>query len=118
QALLNGGELDGQRILKPETLKAMWSRQFAASDALPAMCMGFYQFWRNRLRFVGHGGDLIAFHSLFAVEPKEKLALFVSYNSASSANKTRGGVINSFADRYYPNNAPPAFQKLPVDPPA
>jgi len=61
EALLNGGELDGHRILKPETLQAMWTKQFGTSDALPAMCMGFYQTWRNGLDFIGHGGDLIAF---------------------------------------------------------
>ncbi len=47
QALLNGGELDGKRILKPETLALMWTPQFRASDQLPALCMGFYQAWRN-----------------------------------------------------------------------
>jgi CubicO group peptidase (beta-lactamase class C family) len=115
QALLNGGELDGKRILKPETLQAMWTRQFAASDALPAMCMGFYQFWRNGLQFVGHGGDLIAFHSVFAVEPREKLVLFVSYNSVNSENKARGEIINSFTDRYYPSAVATSAQKLPVE---
>src|SRR4029077_4711525 len=82
QALLNGGALEGHRILKTETLKAMWTRQFGTSDALPAMCMGFYQTWRNGLHFIGHDGDLIAFHSTFLLEPKEKLMIFVSYNSA------------------------------------
>src|SRR6266478_5424847 len=89
RALLAGGELDGRRILKTETLNAMWTRQFAASNALPAMCMGFYQTWRNGLHFIGHDGDLIAFHSMFLLEPQEKLVIFISYNSAGSANKTR-----------------------------
>lgn len=102
EALLNGGELDGQRILKPETLQTMWTKQFGTSDALPVMCMGFYQTWRNKLRFIGHDGDLIAFHSMFLVEPKEKFAIFISYNSASAANKTRTEILTAFADRYYP----------------
>ena len=108
QALLNGGELDGHRILKTETLDQMWTRQFAASDQLPAMCMGFYQVWRNNLHFIGHEGDLIAFHSLFFLEPKEKLVLFVSYNSAGAASKNRDEILRAFADRYYPftPNAP------------
>jgi CubicO group peptidase (beta-lactamase class C family) len=38
-ALLNGGEWEGHRILKPETAQAMWTKQFVASDALPPMCM-------------------------------------------------------------------------------
>ena len=102
QALLNGGELDGKRILKPETLALMWTPQFQASKELPPICMGFYQDWRNGLRWIGHEGDLIAFHSLFFVEPAQKLVLFVSYNSAGSETKPRPEIINFFSDRYFP----------------
>jgi CubicO group peptidase (beta-lactamase class C family) len=115
QALLNGGEGGGHRILKPETLNAMWTKQFGTSDALPAMCMGFYQTWRNGLHFIGHDGDLIAFHSMFLLEPKEKLVIFISYNSAGSANRTRTEILTAFADRYYPYLQTPEFQKLPLD---
>jgi CubicO group peptidase (beta-lactamase class C family) len=115
QMLLNGGQLEGHQILKPETLAQMWTRQFAASDHLPAMCMGFYQVWRNGLHFIGHEGDLIAFHSLFFLEPKEKLVLFVSYNSAGSASKTRDELLRAFADRYYPYTLTPNSQKPSAD---
>jgi len=115
QALLNGGEWDGHRILKTETLNAMWTRQFGTTDALPAMCMGFYQTWRNGLHFIGHDGDLIAFHSMFLLEPKEKLVIFISYNSAGSASKTRTEILTGFADRYYPFSQTPEFQKMSVD---
>ena len=89
-----GGELDGQRILKPETLAQMWTPQFRASDQLPPICMGFYQDWRNNLRWIGHEGDLIAFHSLFFVEPTQKIVLFVSYNSAGGGNQPRPEIID------------------------
>jgi CubicO group peptidase (beta-lactamase class C family) len=111
-ALLNGGELDGKRILKPETLAAMWTPQFRASDALPAICMGFYQVWRSGAHFIGHEGDLIAFHSMFFLEPQRKLVLFVSYNSSGSANKNRDEIIRAFADRYYPLAEKPNYLKL------
>jgi CubicO group peptidase (beta-lactamase class C family) len=113
-ALLNGGELNGNRILKTETREAMWTRQFGTSDALPAMCMGFYQTWRNDLRFIGHDGDLVAFHSMFLLEPTQKLIIFVSYNSAGSASHNRAELLNGFADRYFPSSAQPAFQSLPA----
>jgi CubicO group peptidase (beta-lactamase class C family) len=112
QALLNGGELDGARILKPETIAAMWTPQFRASPDMPAGCMGFYQTWRNNLRWIGHGGDLIAFHSFFAVEPTQRLVLFISYNSASSASKTRPEILNLFSDRYFPAPNPQTFATL------
>jgi CubicO group peptidase (beta-lactamase class C family) len=114
QALLNGGELEGQRILKPETLAMMWTPQFRASDQLPAQCMGFYQEWRNDLRWIGHQGDLIAFHSMFFVEPKQKLVLFVSYNSAASEGKSRPEIMRMFSDRYFPSMQPPVYLKAPA----
>jgi CubicO group peptidase (beta-lactamase class C family) len=113
-ALLNGGELDGQRILKPETRDLMWTKQFATSDSLPPMCMGFYQTWRNNLHFIGHDGDLVAFHSMFLIEPAQKLVLFISYNSAGSAARNRPEILDGFADRYFPAYTAPPFEKLPV----
>ncbi|HEY1985738.1 MAG TPA: serine hydrolase domain-containing protein [Terracidiphilus sp.] len=111
RALLNAGELDGKRILKPETLALMWTPQFRASDQLPPICMGFYQTWRNNLRWIGHEGDLIAFHSLFFVEPQQKLVLFVSYNSAGGGSQPRPEIINFFSDRYYPGAPKAEFLK-------
>lgn len=114
-ALLNGGELDGQRILKTETRDTMWTAQFSTSSQLPVACMGFYQTWRNGLRFVGHDGDLIAFHSMFLLEPAHKLVIFVSYNSAGSASKNRAEILDGFADRYFPATEHTAFQSIPAD---
>ena len=113
-ALLNGGELDGHRILKTETRDLMWTRQFDTSDLLPPMCMGFYQTWRNDLRFIGHDGDLIAFHSMFLMEPTQKLIVFVSYNSAGSASRNRAELLDGFADRYFPAYTALPFQTFPV----
>ncbi|HMD40904.1 MAG TPA: serine hydrolase domain-containing protein [Candidatus Acidoferrum sp.] len=113
-ALLNGGELDGHRILKTETREAMWTPQFQASKDLPPLCMGFYQTWRNNLHFIGHDGDLIAFHSMFLLEPKEKLVLFISYNSAGSGSHNRPEILNGFADRYFPAYDQPAAQTFSV----
>ncbi|HLZ51857.1 MAG TPA: serine hydrolase domain-containing protein [Candidatus Acidoferrum sp.] len=113
-ALLNGGELDGHRILKTETRDAMWTPQFQASNQLPPICMGFYQTWRNNLHFIGHDGDLVAFHSMFVLEPTQKLVLFVSYNSAGSASKNRAELLDGFSDRYFPAYTPPASQTFPL----
>ena len=113
QALLHGGVLDDSRILKSETLHRMWTPQFQANKELPPICMGFYQDWRNDLRWIGHEGDLIAFHSLFFVEPTQKLVLFVSYNSSNGGSRPRPEIIDFFSDRYFPSDAKPAFLKTP-----
>ena len=115
QALLNGGTLDGKQILKPETLAQMWTPQFQASNQLPPICMGFYQVWRNGLKWIGHEGDLIAFHSLFFVEPQQKIVLFVSYNSAGGGDQPRPEIIRMFSDRYFPGAPKVEFLKTPVN---
>jgi CubicO group peptidase (beta-lactamase class C family) len=113
QTLLNGGELDGNRILKPETLKQMWTPQFRASDQMPPICMGFYETWRNGLHWIGHAGDLVAFHSLFLLEPSKKLMLFISFNSAGGGERPRPEIIDMFTDRYFPGQANQSFITLP-----
>jgi CubicO group peptidase (beta-lactamase class C family) len=111
QALLSGGELDGKRILKAETVARMWTPQFQANSQMPPACMGFYEDWRNNLHWIGHEGDLIAFHSMFFVEPQQKLVLFVSYNSASSENRPRPEIVDFFTDRYFPAKPNQVFVK-------
>lgn len=109
QMLLNGGELDGQRILKQDSLAQMWKTQFRANDQLPPIGLGFYQVWRNELKWIGHQGDLVAFHSLFFIEPQQKLILFISYNSVGSSSKTRAELLNAFSDRYFPSEQHQSF---------
>jgi CubicO group peptidase (beta-lactamase class C family) len=109
QALLNGGEFDGHRILKTETLAKMYTPQFRASDLMPALGMGFYETWRNDLHWIGHEGDLIAFHSLFFLERSQNLILFVSFNSAGGAGKARPELVQMFTDRYFPSDSPQKF---------
>jgi CubicO group peptidase (beta-lactamase class C family) len=113
QALLNGGELDGHRILKPQSLQAMWTPQFRASEELAPQGLGFYENWRNDLKWIGHEGDFGGFHSLFFVEPRDKLVLFVSYNSLSSFSKTREELLNDFSDRYFPQVLHQTFVSVP-----
>jgi len=64
--------------------------------------MGFYETWRNGLHWIGHEGDLVAFHSLFFLEPQKKLMVFVSYNSAGGGDKPREKILDMFTDRYFP----------------
>jgi len=115
QALLNDGELDGKRLLKPETLAAMFTPQFRASEQMPPLCMGFYETWRNDLRWIGHEGDLIAFHSLFFLERSQKLMLFVSFNSAGAGGKARPELVQMFSDRYFPSDRKQTFITVPLN---
>jgi hypothetical protein len=61
------------------------------------------------LHWIGHEGDLIAFHSLFFLERSQKLILFVSFNTASAGAKPRPELVRMFSDRYFPANEKQEF---------
>jgi len=110
-AFLAEGTLDGAVILKPESVRAMESRQFEFHPALHAMGLILMDYSMNGQRIVGHGGDTIYFHSDMMLMPDAHVGLFISYNSAGS--RPGGGrteVIRAFLNRYFPDPAitPPA----------
>ena len=111
-AFLANGELDGQRILKPETVAQMLNTVTAYDPRQNGIALGFYEETRNGVRIVGHGGDTIYFHSDLHLVPGENLGFFVSYNSAGKApTPPRSPLWAKFMDRYYPvsdTNALPA----------
>lgn len=109
QALLNGGTLDGKQFLKPATIKEMWTPQFRASNQMPPIDMGFYETWRSGVHWIGHEGDLIAFHSLFFLDPARNIILFISYNSAGGGEQPRPEIIDLFSDRYFPTSQKQVF---------
>lgn len=102
-AHLQGGELNGARILKPETVKLMHSRLFTLDDAANGMAHGFYEESQNGLRIIGHGGDTIAFHSDLHLILDKGVGFFVSYNSGGKGEASlRTMLWDAFLDRYYP----------------
>jgi CubicO group peptidase (beta-lactamase class C family) len=102
--LLNGGELDGKRILKVSTLEALFAPQFRFQPG--AVGMGFV-FWRELFgdQFaVSHGGDTQWFHSEMRLFPKEKLGVFVSVNSTGGS--LRRELRNALKKSYFKASIP------------
>jgi hypothetical protein len=114
QMLLGHGTYNGVQILQPASVALLFTPQFTPGPGVTPWDLGFYDIDRNGLRFIGHGGDLLACHSQFWIEPTHGLSFFISYNSAGAADKARGELFNAFVDRYLPGppNAHPAYVKL------
>jgi hypothetical protein len=107
QAILNGGELNGRRILQPETVAEMLTRQFTHDDRLSGMCLGFYEDDYDGTRVVGHGGDTQWFHSFLGVDQDHGLAFFTSFGGPGGST-VRSSVFRAFYDEYFPREeAPP-----------
>ena len=71
------GEIDGVRILKPESLEAMMTPQFPKPGDTVKIGLGFFISDFEGTKRVGHGGAVYGFATEFAVLPEEKLGVVV-----------------------------------------
>ncbi|MDH4109556.1 MAG: beta-lactamase family protein [Gammaproteobacteria bacterium] len=101
QAILNGGELDGKRILAPETTELMLTRAFTHDDRLMGMALGFYEEDVNGVRLVGHGGDTQYFHSYLGIDKENGLTFFVSFG-ASGGSQVRTAFTTALYNEFFP----------------
>jgi CubicO group peptidase (beta-lactamase class C family) len=110
----DGGSGDA-RILAPETVAQMHSRLFAHDERVTGMAHGFYEIVRNGVRFIGHGGDTIAFHSELVIHPQTDFGFFVSFNTPEGA-QARTAVVDAVLDYFYPGDggAEPAWPEQPL----
>lgn len=105
-AQLNGGAIDGGRILEPGTVEEMHRRRFAHDERVNGVCYGFYEMGRNGERVIGHGGDTELFHSHLMLLPERDVGLFVSYNSPGGVT-AREEFVEAFLDRFVGTPDPP-----------
>jgi CubicO group peptidase (beta-lactamase class C family) len=101
EAIRNGGELDGARILAADTVTRMLTRAFSHDDRLMGMALGFYEIEENGVRIVGHGGDTRWFHSYLGIDQANGLTFFVSFGGAGGGT-VRSAFTPAFYDRYFP----------------
>ncbi|WP_331233490.1 serine hydrolase domain-containing protein [Natronorarus salvus] len=100
-ANLNGGEVEGGRVLEPESVERMHERRFGHDDRINGVAFGFYERSRGDLRVIAHGGDTELFHTELLLIPDLDLGLFVSYNSPGGV-AAREEFVGRFLDRFDP----------------
>ncbi|MEO2091263.1 MAG: serine hydrolase domain-containing protein, partial [Gemmataceae bacterium] len=69
---------DGQGVLKPETVAAMFTPQFADAGAKSGFGIGFMVGDLDGRKRIGHGGAVYGFATELALLPKEKLGVIVT----------------------------------------
>ncbi len=101
-AFLNGGVLDGQRILRSETVREMLARNYAAHPALSGMALGFYEQRHLGVLSLGHAGDTEFYHSDLQLFPAQNLAIFVSISGGShpDAWRLRRQLFTGFVENF------------------
>jgi CubicO group peptidase (beta-lactamase class C family) len=104
-AYLQEGQLGSARILKPETVRQMFSSRLPVIPALNSMLLGFFQENVDGRRIVGHGGDSQYFHSSLDLFLDESVGIYVVINSSGQGDAAvvvPTTLVNEFAARYFP----------------
>jgi CubicO group peptidase (beta-lactamase class C family) len=101
---LNGGELDGVRLMRAETHRSMWTRGYDDRPAGADLAHGFQDRSYRGLRLLGHGGATAAFFTNMVLVPELSLGIFVSQSSQQtrlSVSQLPELLIDQLADRHY-----------------
>ena len=94
-ANLNRGQLDGNRVLRPESFKALWDPSVRIDDEERGGLSWFIYSHRGN-EVIGHSGSDIGFVSQLALIPAENLGLvIVSNDSGTPIAKLRNRLLNS-----------------------
>ena len=110
RVFLNGGEVDGARILRPETITAMLTRQFSQHPEMKGIGFGFWELEIDGLSYWGHDGDVVGWNARALLLPERGLGLFVAYTGTDT--------LKAFGDRvastvFGPPQSPSARARLP-----
>ena len=110
-ALLGEGELNGARILRPESVARLLARQFTHDPRLAGSAYGFFERFQNGHRILEHSGHMPGFVSQVCLLPDDDVGFFFSLNSAGS--NVRLGLLERLLDALLGPPAPVALPELP-----
>lgn len=107
RALLNGGEYDGARILKEETLNQMLNEGFSHDPRARGTGLGFLKrdFGGSEFENFGHDGGTTIFISHFGLSIPNDFMLFSSF-SGPGAGPVHQAFVENFYDEFFPQDLP------------
>ena len=115
-ALLDGGRVDGGRVMTAETTATYLAPAYRPDPHMPGRTTGgLEELWINGEQAVGHGGDTIGgFSAQLVLLPERRSGFFLVSNVYSDEFRSR--VVDAIFDEFYPDRSPsPAFVRLGHD---
>jgi CubicO group peptidase (beta-lactamase class C family) len=98
----------GSRILSPASWATMEAHPSTALARVNGVALGFLEYDRGGRRIIGHDGGAPAFRSNLRLLVRERVGLFVSFNSIGEQGAVfplRESLIDGFLDRYFPDSS-------------
>lgn len=101
RAHLNGGVVDGERILSTSAVDEMHRQWYTPHEEIDGMAFGLFERSRDGIRLVRHGGAVPQFASEFALIPDDDVGLFVVAHG-NEASEAKQAVVDSLLERFAP----------------
>jgi len=101
RAHLNGGVVDGERILSARAIEEMHRQWYTPHERIDGMAFGFFEESRGDARLVRHGGGVPQFACEFALLPEDGVGLFVVAHG-DEASDAKQVVVDALLERFAP----------------
>lgn len=88
----------GLKLLSADSRNQIFSHQYPADSRLWGFGLGYMEVTRNGYRVYEHGGYLPSFTSKLSLNPKEKLGVFITYNTKTNI---KDNICNEYIDKFY-----------------
>lgn len=101
QAHLNGGVVDGERILSESAVDEMHQQWYTPHERADGIAFGLFEESRDDARLVRHGGGVPQFSCEFALLPEDGVGLFVVAHG-DEAFDAKQTVVDALLERFAP----------------
>ena len=107
-AHLGQGASQQRRVLRPETVARMHTRQFAQTPNTTGWTYGFWEDARDGQRALLHNGGGKGFRAVIYLLPRQDAGFFIAYNVADRhpAGELQEVFISEFRQRFVPGRSP------------
>ena len=114
---LNGGELDGVRLLGAKSHTLMRSRVFNDRPDAADVAHGFQSRPHRGIQTLGHGGATALYRTQMVLAPELGLGIFVAQNTSRGGYAALSTIADLVVERFAPDAAarePTASERAPV----
>lgn len=101
RAHLNGGVVDGERILSERAVEEMHRQWYTPHERVDGMAFGLFRESRGDAQLVRHGGGVPQFACEFALLPEDGIGLFVVAHG-EEASEAKQEVVDTLLQRFAP----------------
>ncbi len=111
-AVLDGGALEGERILSEQSVALLGTNTITNAPRLPGMAHGYLVYREEGPRLIGHAGAMRDFRSNMILSPETGTGIFLSIVAAPAGRPAQGELSAAITGRLFPQEPAPRWSEM------